>query len=119
MLLGITGRPLGAPVTASQWSFGAIFFEGEVVDTQLQQELHDHDVRLTRVEVELQGMHKELKAQREDIRINAQISREVQSDIRSLVAKVSELAGSQKLLIAGLGVFGAFLGGLEIWTVFT
>lgn len=88
------------------------------MDSELIKQLHDHDIRLTRVETELQGVHREIKEQRVDIRNNAEIAQEIQKDVRSIVAKLSDLSGSQRILIWGLGAFGFVLGGLELWAVF-
>lgn len=88
------------------------------MDGELEKQLHDHDIRLTRVETELQGVHREIKEQRVDIRKNAEIAQDIQRDVRSIVAKLSSLTGGQKILIWGLGGFGAFVGGLELWAVF-
>ena len=88
------------------------------MDGELEKQLHDHDLRLTRVEAELQGVHKEIREQRKDIRLNAEIARGVQAGVMALTSKVSELSGSHKLLLWGLGLFCSFLAGLEVWTVF-
>lgn len=85
---------------------------------ELITQLHDHDLRLTRVETELRGVHNEIRAQREEIKLNASIAREIQTDMRSLIGKVSELSGTQKTLMWGLGAFGAILGILEAWSTF-
>lgn len=85
---------------------------------ELITQLHDHDLRLTRVETELRGVHNEIRAQREEIKLNASIAREIQTDMRSLIGKVSELSGTQKTLMWSLGAFGAILGILEAWSTF-
>ena len=85
---------------------------------ELITQLHDHDLRLTRVETELRGVHNEIRAQREEIKLNASLSREIQSDMRSLIGKVSELSGTQKTLMWSIGAFGAMLGILEAWSTF-
>lgn len=88
------------------------------MDEELQKQLHDHDIRLTRVETELQGVHKEIREQRVDIRENAKLAQDIQKDVKSLVSKIGELAGSQRVILWGLGAFGFVLGGLELWAVF-
>lgn len=88
------------------------------MDGELEKQLHDHDLRLTRVEAELQGVHKEIREQREDIRLNAEIARSVRSEVSNLALKIGELTGSSRLLLWGIGLFAALIGGLEAWSVF-
>ena len=95
------------------------------MDGELEKQLHDHDLRLTRVEAELQGVHKEIREQRveireqrEDIRQNAEIARSVRTEVSLLSMTIGELVGTNKMLIWGLGLFGALIGGLEAWSVF-
>ena len=89
------------------------------MDGELQKQLHDHDLRLTRVETELAGVHKEIREQREEIKINAHIAREIGKDVKEIVLQLGELSGSQRIILWGMGAFGAVLGGLELWAVFT
>lgn len=87
------------------------------MDGELEKQLHDHDLRLTRVEAELQGVHKEIREQREDIRLNAEIARSVRTEVVNLASKIGELTGSNKMLLWGIGVLGAFISALEAWSV--
>ena len=109
-----TGLPFLSREQASRFFYG----RKETVDGELEKKLFDHDLRLTRVETELTGMHNELRAQRQDIKDNAGIARDIQKEVRNLTAAVSELAGSHKLLLWVLGSLGALTGILQVWAAF-
>ena len=86
-----------------------------VVETDLHFRVHDHDVRLarleTRVETELDGIHTKLKEQQDEIHENKILVMQVLSDIGTVL-------GQNKMIILLLGLSATALGGLELWAVF-
>lgn len=80
-------------------------------EINVQSKIWDHDVRITKLETELTGIHTELRQQREDIKENKALASRV-------LMEVGKVAGQNKLILWIIGLAGALLSGLELWVVF-
>ena len=85
---------------------------------ELEKTTSNHAERLIRIETEVLGMHKEMGDLRQEVQKNGEEGRQMATRQATILEKIGELNGAQRLIVKILFAgFGGFAG-LEIYVRF-